>query len=446
MKSSRRSFLQSAGIAAAVAATQPGSALALQGESPSMPLPEPIAKLKSRKAEAKPITAEERQERLERARQLMATNKLEAVMLMGGTSLVYFTGIRWFMSERFFAMVLPAKGDPFYVCPAFENDRAWEQIALGLGILAKPDVRVWEEDENPYARVAQGLKDRGVRGGTLGVEETVRFVFSQGVAAAAAEMNDSRNLAGQLPALKMVSGTPVTAGCRMIKSKHELELMTLANQVTLAAYEAAYLSSKEGMTQREFGQLVSLAHERQGFQGGATIQVGAYSALPHGSAQSQVLREGTILLMDGGCTVEGYESDISRTVVLGKPADKMKKVFEIVHRAQSAALAAAKPGVPCQAADAAARKVINDAGYGPDYKYFTHRVGHGIGMDGHEWPYLVRGNTLPLAPGMCFSDEPGIYIRGEFGVRLEDDMHITENGAELFTPQSPSLEEPFARA
>jgi len=364
---------------------------------------------------------------------------------MGGTSLIYFTGIRWFMSERFFAMILPAKGDPFYVCPAFENDRAQEQIALGLDSLAKPDVRLWQEDENPYDRVAQGLKDRGLAGGTLGAEETVRFVFSQGVAAAAGGMNGSQDLAGKLPALKIVSATPVTAGCRMIKSKHELELMTLANQVTLAAYEAAYLSSKEGMTQREFGQLVSLAHERQGFQGVASIQVGEYSALPHGSAQSQALREGTILLMDGGCTVEGYESDISRTVVLGKPTDKMKKVFEIVHRAQSAALAAAKPGVQCQAVDAAARKVISDAGYGPDYKYFTHRLGHGIGMDGHEWPYLVRGNTLPLAPNMCFSDEPGIYIRGDFGVRLEDDMHITENGAELFTPQSPSLEEPFGR-
>jgi len=231
----------------------------------------------------------------------------------------------------------------------------------------------------------------------------------------------------------------------MIKSAHELQLMTLANQVTLAAYEAAYLSTKEGMTQRDFGQMVAAAHDRQGFQGGASIQVGEFSALPHGSAKPQVIREGTILLMDGGCRVEDYESDISRTVVLGKPGDKMKQVFEIVHRAQSAALAAAKPGVQCQAVDAAARKVIADAGYGPDYKYFTHRVGHGIGMDGHEWPYLVRGNTLPLAPNMCFSDEPGVYIRGEFGVRLEDDMHITENGAELFTPQSPSLENPFGK-
>jgi Xaa-Pro dipeptidase len=175
------------------------------------------------------------------------------------------------------------------------------------------------------------------------------------------------------------------------------------------------------------------------------VQVGKYSALPHGSATPQVIREGTILLIDGGCSVEGYASDLSRTFVLGKATARMKQVFEIEQRAQQAALAAARPGVECQAVDAAARKVIVDAGFGPDYKYFTHRVGHGIGMDGHEWPYLVRGNTLPLKPGMTFSDEPGIYIPGEFGVRLEDDMVITEAGAELFTPTSPSLENPFGR-
>jgi len=431
MKSSRRSFLQSAGIAATVALTQTANAVTTQGEATGKSLPEPIAKLKSRKAEAQPITAAERQQRLDRARQLMAANKLDAILLMGGTSLVYFTSIRWFMSERTFAMIVPIKGSPFYVCPAFEEDRAREQIAGGPDG-SNPELRLWQEDENPYQRIADGLKDRGLASARLGAEETVRYVFSEGVSKAA-------------PALQIVSGTPVTAGCRMIKSPHELQLMTLANQITLAAYEAAYLSTKEGMTQRDFGQMVATAHERQGFPGGASIQVGENSALPHGSAKPQVIREGTILLMDGGCRVEEYESDISRTVVLGKPTDKMKQVFDIVHRAQQAALGAAKPGVQCQSVDAAARKVIADAGYGPDYKYFTHRVGHGIGMDGHEWPYLVRGNTLPLAPNMCFSDEPGVYIRGEFGVRLEDDMHITENGAELFTPQSGSLENPFGR-
>ena len=197
------------------------------------------------------------------------------------------------------------------------------------------------------------------------------------------------------------------------------------------------------MTQTDFRNLVSTAHQRLGFAGGAGVQVGEFSALPHGSVTPQVIRDGSILLIDGGCGVEGYRSDISRTFVLGRPSDKMKRIFEIELEAQTAALRAARPGVECQAVDAAARKVIVDAGYGPDYTYFTHRVGHGMGMDGHEWPYLVRGNTLPLAPGMTFSDEPGIYLPGEFGVRLEDDMVITEDGAELMTPQSPSLEDPF---
>ena len=430
MNFSRRRFLETAGIAATVAVAQPGTAFAAQDE-PAGKLPEPIARLKSRKAEAKPITTAEREQRIERARQLMAHNKIDAIMITGGTSLVYFTNIHWWMSERLFAIVLPVKGNPFYVCPAFEEDRAREQIAGGPGG-NNAEVRTWQEDESPFQRIAEGLKDRKLSLGTLGMEETVRYVFSEGVSKAA-------------PGARIASATPVTAGCRMIKSQHELQLMKLANEVTLAAYEAAYLSTKEGMTQHDFGAMVQAAHSQQGFQGGASIQVGENSALPHGSAKPQVIREGTILLMDGGCVAEGYESDISRTVVLGKPTDKMKQVFEIVHKAQSAALAAAKPGVQCQAVDAAARKVISDAGYGPDYQHFTHRVGHGIGMDGHEWPYLVRGNTLPLAPNMTFSDEPGIYIRGEFGIRLEDDMHITENGAELFTGQSKSLDEPFAK-
>src|SRR5712675_1307915 len=429
MKFSRRDFLQTAAVAT-VGLAKPGMALAAEGESKAKQ-PQAIAKLKSRKDEAKPITTAEREQRMERARQLMAANKIDAIMITGGTSLVYFTNIHWWMSERLFAIILPVKGNPFYVCPAFEEDRAREQIAGGPGG-TNAEVRTWQEDESPYQRIAEGLKDRKLMTGNIGMEETVRYVFSEGVSKAA-------------PGLHLVSATPVTAGCRMIKSQHELQLMKLANEVTLAAYEAAYLSTKEGMTQNDFGAMVQAAHSQQGFQGGASIQVGENSALPHGSAKPQVIREGTILMMDGGCGVEGYESDISRTVVLGKPTDKMKQVFEIVHKAQSAALAAAKPGVQCQAVDAAARKVITDAGYGPDYKHFTHRLGHGIGMDGHEWPYLVRGNTLPLAPNMTFSDEPGIYIHGEFGVRLEDDMHITENGAELFTAQSKSLEEPFGK-
>jgi Xaa-Pro dipeptidase len=268
-------------------------------------------------------------------------------------------------------------------------------------------------------------------GGKVGIEETVRFFFADGIAKAA-------------PQATLTSGTPVTAGCRMIKSAHELALMSLACQVTLSAYEAVYRALREGMTQEQVGDLIAAAYDQLGFPGEASVQVGAYSALPHGSATPQVIREGSIIMIDDGCTVEGYQSDITRTFVLGKASAKMKEVFDIVHRAQAAALAAARPGVECGSVDAAARKVITGAGYGPDYKYFTHRLGHGMGMDGHEWPYLVRGNTTKLALNMTTSDEPGIYIRGEFGIRLEDDMHITADGAKLFTPQSPSLEHPFA--
>lgn len=420
----RRAFL---GASAALATVR--SLHAEPREQESAALPPSIQSLTSMKDRARPITNEERRARIERAKRLMAEHRMDALVLCGGTSLVYYTNLRWSGLERLLACVMPVKGDPFVVCPAFEEDRAREQLALGP-FSGKADVRTWHEHEDPYGRLAQGLKDRGIAAGRVGIEETVKFVFSDGIAQAA-------------PAAAFVSATPVTAGCRGIKDAHELELMQLASTVTLRAYEAAWQAMTDGMTQTEFARLVSAAHARLGFSGGAGVQVGEYSALPHGSIQPQVIRDGSILLIDGGCSVEEYRSDISRTFVLGRPTDRMKRVFEIERRAQDAALAAARPGVPCEAVDAAARKVIVDAGFGPAYTYFTHRVGHGLGMDVHEWPYLVGGNTLPLAPGMTFSDEPGIYIRGEFGVRLEDDMYITEDGAKLFTPQSESLEKPF---
>ncbi len=430
---SRRSFLQTGSLAAGVSLAGPALAQAAEGDKT---LPPAIAALRTLRGEAKPITVEERATRQEKARQLMRENNLSAILVGQGTSLAYFTGIHWQGGERLFAMVLPAKGEAFYVSPAFEEGRAREQIAQAPDGTS-PDVRIWQEDESPYARVAQGFSDRGIASGTIGVEETVKFVFSD-------------NLRKVASSATFTSATPVTAGCRMIKSRHEIDLMRLASKVTLAAYEATYRSMKVGMTQRDVSDLLEAAHRKLGFEGGADVQVGEFSAFPHGSVKPQGIREGTIVMIDGGCSVEGYQSDITRTFVLGKAPektkDKMNQVFDIVHRAQSAALAAAKPGVEAGSVDAAARKVIIDAGYGPDYKYFTHRLGHGMGMDGHEWPYLVRGNSTKLQPEMTFSDEPGIYLRGEFGIRLEDDMHIMENGAELFTPQSLSLENPFGKA
>jgi len=426
---SRRHFLQTSSLVAGVSVALP--ALGEDGKS-STPLPPAIAGLRSRREEAKPITVAERAARQEQARRLMRENDLSAILLGQGTSLAYFTGIHWQGGERVFAMVLPAKGEAFHVSPAFEEGRAREQIVQAPDG-SNPDVRTWQEDESPYGRVAQGLSDRGIAGSTIGVEETLKFVFSD-------------NLRKAAPSATFTSATPVTAGCRMIKSGHEIGLMRLAAKVTLAAYEATYRSMKAGMTQHDVEEMIESAHRQLGFEGGADVQVGEFSSFPHGSVASQQIQESTIVMIDGGCSVEGYQSDITRTFVFGKAPGKTKQVFDIVHRAQSAALAAAKPGVEAGSVDAAARQVIGDAGYGPDYKYFTHRLGHGMGMDGHEWPYLARGNPAKLQPEMTFSDEPGIYIRGEFGIRLEDDMHVMEDGAELFTPQSPSLENPFSKA
>jgi Xaa-Pro dipeptidase len=436
MSFTRRSFLSLTGAAASMWIARVSAQRGARGGAPAGPLPPSIASLASMRDQAKPITSDERRVRIERARRLMVEHKIDAVVLAGGTSLVYFTGISWGGGERLFAIVLPVKGDPLCVCPAFEEDRAREQLARGP--LASTEVRTWQEDESPFERVAQAVKDRGIGAGRVGIEETTKFVFADSIAGAA-------------PALRITSATPVTAGCRMIKDTHEIALMRLASQVTLKAYDAVYRGLAEGMTQGQVGSLISAAYARLGFPGEASVQVGEFTALPHGSIQPQTIREGTIIMIDDGCTVEGYQSDITRTFVLGKATDRMKKVFEIVHQAQATALGTARPGVPLETLDAAARKVIVDAGFGPGFKYFSHRLGHGMGMDGHEWPYLVKNNmfgwarALTLQPGMVFSDEPGIYIRGEFGVRLEDDMHITESGAELFTPQSESIENPFGR-
>jgi len=431
MTTTRRSFLAAAVAASAPATILPAfgrPAYAAQSE-PAPPLPPAIAALKDRRSEPKPITSAERESRIARARELMGQKNFAAICIGGGTTLDYFTGIHWYNSERPTLLVLPAKGQPFAVCPAFEEERLRERLAL-IPAMAQTKIYTWQENENPYEQVAAGLKDLALTTGTIGVEETMPYAYSEGIARV-------------LPQATIVNARPITAGCRSIKSPAELALMQFANSVTLQVYEAAWKSGHPGMSTREFSAMVAAAYERVGFPGEASCETGEYSALPHGSIKPQTIREGAMVLIDDGCTVEGYESDITRAFVYGKPSDKMLSCFDIVHRAQAAALATARPGVPCQAVDAAARKVITDAGYGPGYAHFTHRLGHGIGMDGHEWPYLVQGNTLPLAEGMTFSDEPGIYIRGEFGLRLEDDMHITADGAKLFTGPSKSLQYPF---
>jgi Xaa-Pro aminopeptidase len=278
------------------------------------------------------------------------------------------------------------------------------------------------------------LKDRGVATGKVGIEERVRFFIADGIAKAA-------------PASTLVLATPVTAGCRMFKSPTEIALMQRANDITIEAYKAAFATLAENMTQFEFQRNVRAVFDALGAPGGsAGAQFGKYSAFPHGSITPQQLKPGNVVLVDGGCSIEGYQSDITRTTVFGKPSQRQIDVWNLEKRAQTAAFNAAQVGTPCEAVDAAARKVITDAGFGPDYKVpgLPHRTGHGIGMDGHEWTNFVRGNKTKLAPGMCFSDEPMVAIYGEFGIRLEDCLYITENGPKFFTKQSEAIDKPFA--
>jgi Xaa-Pro dipeptidase len=336
----------------------------------------------------------------------------------------YFADAEWGRSERTFALVIPREGSTAWVCPAFEKERALERIRFG------DDVRTWEENESPYALVAGILADRGMRTGRIGLEETTYYHVVAG-------------LQQDAPALEVTSADVVTKGCRSVKTPTEIALMRHANQVTIRAYEAAFEGLEQGMSQSAFGGFISAAFRRLGYSGGASVLFGENSAYPHGTARDERLTEGMIVLWDGGTRVGGYASDITRTAVFGEPSVQQRRVWTLVKEAQTAALERAAPGVAAGEVDRAAREVIDRGGYGPGYRYFTHRLGHGIGMDGHEWHYLVQGNTVELEPGMTFSDEPGIYIYGSFGVRLEDIMVITDGGAELLTEQAASPTHPF---
>jgi len=388
--------------------------------------PAAIRKLQRMISDVTPITPEERKARIDKAQRLMAEKKIGAIYLEPGSSMFYFTGMRWGTSERMFALVIPARGEIAWVCPKFEEERARELIKFGN------DVRTWEEDESPYRRVVEIFRDRGLRSGRIGIEERVRFFLYDGIRK-------------EGPSFEFVSAIPITAGCRMFKSSAELALMQKANDLTIIAYKATRDSMREGMTQDEFAGNCSAAFRVLGVQGGVFVSFGKYTAFPHGSSTPQKLQPGDVVLMDGGCGVEGYQSDITRTFVFGKPTQRQRDIWNLERRSQDAGFAAAKLGAPCEAVDAAARKVLVDAGFGPDYKTpgLPHRTGHGIGLDGHEWTNFVRGNKTPIQPGMCFSDEPTIVIYGEFGIRLEDCLYITDSGPKFFTEQSKSIDEPF---
>jgi len=422
----RRDFINLSAIAAA-ASVLPGVTSPASGQAKEKKLA--IDELQSMTAGVVPITLEERQARIERARRFLSENKIEALILDAGTSLTYFTGISWWPSERPMVAIIPAKGDVKYVCPGFEESRLRELIRIGK------DVYAWQEDESPYKQIATALTDAAVRSGNVGIEERLRFFILDGVRKEASH-------------LSYVSGDPVTVPCRMIKSPAELALMQKAADITSAAIKFGIGQLHEGMTQAELSSTIDDAQRQLGGQPDFSLALfGESSAFPHGSSKPRNLKKGDIVLMDCGCTVEGYSSDITRTIVFGgEPTNRQQIIWTLEQQSQAAGFAAAKLGAACEEVDAAARKTITDAGYGPGYKLpgLPHRTGHGIGMDVHEWGNMVKGNKQVLQPGMCFSIEPTISIPGEFGVRLEDCVYMTEQGPKWFSKTSKSITEPFS--
>lgn len=425
MTFSKRDFLKlGAGVAAGGLMASAAHASGEGGGSSK-----PAAGLSPITGDVKPITVEERQARVARAQELMGDMGISALLIEPGPAMLYFTGISWWRSERLTAVVIPVRGDIAVVTPYFEEPSVRESMTFG------DDVRPWHEHESPFERVAGILKDRGLAGGKLAFEDTVRYFVVEGMKAAA-------------PDFAIVSALPVTLGCRMYKSAAEIALMKKANEVTLKAYEHVWGTLQAGMTPSDITALMGSA---QAALGGGSIWnmalLNEASAYPHGTSQPQELREGSVVLMDCGCAVEGYQSDISRTFVFGEPTKRQREVWNTVRKGQEIAFETATIGTPAGKVDDAVRAYYESLGYGPGYQTpgLSHRTGHGIGMKGHESVNFVHGEKTPLAAGMCFSNEPGIYIFDEFGVRLEDCLYMTENGPAWFTVPPESLEKPIGK-
>ncbi|MBL0183022.1 MAG: aminopeptidase P family protein [Chitinophagaceae bacterium] len=418
----RRDFINISAMAAATGLVSGISSCNANEKNPSP------GKLISMLADVKPISVEERKARVEKAQRLLSEQKIEALILDSGTSLEYFTGISWWASERPMVAIIPAKGDVRYVCPGFEEARFRELIKIGKEVYA------WQEDESPYKQMADAIKDAGTSSGNIGIEERLRFFIMDGLKKEASHLN-------------FVSGDPISIPCRIIKSAAEIALMQKASDITVAAIKEGIKGLKEGMSPGDVAAIIEGAQQQLGNDPGfALVLFGEASAFPHGTTKPQKLKKGDIVLMDCGCQVEGYNSDITRTIVFGaEPTKRQLEIWNLEQKSQLAGFAAAKNGSACEEVDAAARKAITDAGFGPGYKLpgLPHRTGHGIGMDGHEWGNMVKGNKLILVPGMCFSIEPTISIPGEFGVRHEDCVYMTTDGPKWFSPVSRSITDPF---
>lgn len=423
MTLNKREFLALTGASTAMALLAPANAEGSEAGEPAN------ATLTSIVDNAVPIAVEERRARVAKAQELMVEYEIDAILIEPGAAMLYFSGINWWRSERLTALIIPREGGIAVVTPYFEEPSVRESMTFG------DDVRTWHEHEDPFACVAGVLKDRGLSGGRIGLENTVRYFSVEGLRIAA-------------PEIEIVAALPVTLGCRMHKSAAEIALMGKANEVTLRAYQHVYKSLDKGMTPADVNATM---RDAQAALGGSSIWnmalFGVASAYPHGTAQAQEIEEGQVVLMDCGCSVHGYQSDISRTFVYGEPSKRQREVWDTVRRGQQIAFDAARPGTPAGKVDDAVRSYYESLGYGPGYATpgLSHRTGHGIGMEGHESINFVHGETTPLASGMCFSNEPGIYIFGEFGVRLEDCIHITDDGPAWFTVPPESLDEPIGQ-
>jgi Xaa-Pro dipeptidase len=413
MMISRRAML---GGTTAAAMTLPLSRVMAQAAeaTPSIPIPPPIS-------------SAERVQRLARAKELMRRAGIGAVLIESGPSLDYYTGVQWWRSERLTAVVIPAEGDPIIVTPFFERPSIAEMLAVPA------EVRTWNEDEEPLKLVADFLRERKVAAAPIGLEETDRYWIMD-------------RLKQQLPGIPIVSANSVVRAQRMIKSPAELALMQAANDIMLASLRYAGERTRPGMTAEDIDAMIAAVHKKMGsaYDGGLVL-IGEASAYPHGSKKPHVVQRGDIVLMDCTSSVHGYQADITRTFVVGTPSPEQRKLWDQVHRGQQIAIETARVGLPAGAVDDAVRRTYESWGFGPGYRLpgLSHRTGHGIGMEVHEPVYLVHGETTPLAPGMCFSDEPGLYIPGKFGVRLEDCWHMTEAGPKFFTQPPPSIEQPF---
>jgi len=411
---SRRAFLQSAAATSWVAST---------GFAAASPPP----KLKSLTSGAKAISVEERRGRIAKVQAMLGQRKIAALLVEPGSSLDYFTGIRWHRSERTTLAIIPASGEILVVTPAFEEPSVRETLQVG------GEVRPWDEHESPFEKIVQGLKDRGINSGPLAAESTMRFFIVAGI----------RQVSS---AYEMIPADPLVRACRLIKSPAELALQQLANDVTIAALREVHAQVAKGMSAADIGALMDRATIALGSTSEfSMVLLNEASAYPHGSVQPQKVRDGSVILMDCGCAVHGYQSDISRTWVFGEASSRQRKVWSTVKRGQEIAQETARIDIPVGSIDDAVRKYYENEGWGPGYRLpgLSHRTGHGIGLDVHEPPYLVHGDATPLQAGMCFSDEPGIYIPGEFGIRLEDCWFMTDSGPKLFTPLAKSLEDPI---